>query len=292
MGSGVARAACVAPGRRTTLARGREDAMRQAWSRLAGALAALAMIAGCGGASRELARSSSSAVMAPSFGDADPTDWAGRGPQAHPVHGIDVSKYQGSIDWPTARAHGVSFAFIKATEGGDRVDPAFARHWQAAGEAGVARGAYHFFYFCTPAATQARWFIANVPRERGMMPPVLDMEWNHLSPTCAHYRPAPETVLSEMMAFLDIVGRHYGERPVVYTTPDFWERNELWRLEGEEVWLRATSRHPSEIYPGAAWSFWQYSGTGLVPGIAGEVDLNAFAGSRSAWADWLARRAI
>jgi lysozyme len=231
-------------------------------------------------------------VAPPRFGDAHPVDWPGRTPGHYDVHGIDVSRWQGQIDWWTAREHGVSFAFIKATEGGDHADPLFAAHWTAASAAGVPRGAYHFYYFCRSAAEQAAWFIANVPRERGALPPVLDMEWNGESVTCPH-RPDPDTVRSEMQVFLNIVGQHYDQQPILYTTVDFWHDNELWRLRGVQPWLRAVTRHPSEAYPDAeGWSFWQYSGTGLIPGIGEPVDLNAFRGTPEAWAAWLAQNRL
>jgi lysozyme len=118
---------------------------------------------------------------------------------------------------------------------------------------------------------------------------VLDVEWNPHSPTCTR-RPDPATVRSEIGVFLDIVGRHYGQRPIIYTTIAFWEDNGFDRISGEEFWLRATAGHPSDVYPGASWTFWQYSGTGRVPGIAGPVDLNAFAGSEGTWRNWLQRR--
>ena len=274
--------------------------MKRSWNRAAAgwALAALIALAGCNGGSHVLQRSASNhssaapvVVASPLFGDAHPVDWRGRGPSAHPVHGIDVSRYQTSIDWRTARASGVSFAFIKATEGADHADSGFGRHWYGAAAAGVPRGAYHFYYFCRSAAEQAAWFIANVPRERGALPPVLDLEWNAQSRTCP-YRPDMNTVLSEVQTFLNIVGRHYDQQPIVYTTPDFWQHNQLWRLHGAQPWLRSVARHPSEVYPGEEWAFWQYSGTGLVPGIAGQVDLNAFAGSPRAWAAWLDSHAL
>ncbi|MFZ1480635.1 MAG: GH25 family lysozyme, partial [Paracoccaceae bacterium] len=82
-------------------------------------------------------------MTSPNFADAKPVDgWNGKPPAAYAVHGIDVAKYQTGIDWATARANGVNFAFIKATEGGDRVDEMFRDHWRGAGRAGVARGAY------------------------------------------------------------------------------------------------------------------------------------------------------
>ncbi len=232
-----------------------------------------------------------SRVIAPAFGEADPADWPGRTPDTYVVHGIDISRYQGPVDWSSARAAGVNFAFIKATEGGDRVDAMFTTNRDGASAAGVSVGAYHFYYFCTPAAVQARWFIANVPIQRGALPPVLDLEWNHRSPTCT-LRPDPSVVRAEARSFIAIVAAHYGQRPIVYTTPEFWSVNDLGQLAGEEFWLRATADHPSHRYPGAAWSFWQYSGTGIVPGIGGRTDLNAFAGSAADWARWLAARRL
>lgn len=226
-------------------------------------------------------------VTAPQFGDADPVDWGAQHPRSHAVHGIDTSVWQGEIDWATARANGVNFAFLKATEGGDLTDPAFARNWRAAAAAGVPRGAYHFFYHCRPAAEQARWFIAHVPKVPGALPPVLDIEWTHRSPTCRHKRPAAE-VQAEARIFLRAVTAHYGQRPILYTTVDFYEENQLWQVQGVDFWLRSTAAHPSDAYPGQHWLIWQYSGTGLVPGITGEVDLNAFAGGKQAFAAWLA----
>ena len=256
-------------------------------ARLAAAIG-LSLLAGCGGGSLSGA---SRAVAPPAFGDADPVLWRGPGPEAHPVHGIDVSRFQGEIDWARARDAGVSFAFVKATEGGDRVDAAFARNWAGAAAAGVPRGAYHFYYWCAPAETQAAWFIANVPRERGALPPVVDLEWNPESPTCT-WRPEPAQVRAEALRFMDLLEAHYGERPVIYTDPGFFRENGLIGLAGEEVWLRAVSARPEEAYGVTGWTFWQYSGTGLVPGIRGPVDLNAFGGTEAEWRAWLAERAI
>ena len=224
------------------------------------------------------------------FGDSDPVDWKGRGPGRYPVHGIDVARFQGEIDWRKARRAGVSFVFMKATEGGDLLDPKFKEHWRGAKRAGIPRGAYHFYYFCTPPEVQARWFIRNVPRNKGTLPPVLDMEWNPFSPTCAKVRPPGREVRRQMKVFMDIVERRYGQRPIIYTTPQFYEDAGLHRLRGEEFWLRSTAKTPAEAYPGQGWRFWQYSGTGLIDGIEKEVDLNAFGGNASNWAAWLQAR--
>ena len=229
------------------------------------------------------------AVQNPKFGDNDPVEWSGRTPWLYPVHGIDVAKYQGDINWNAAKRGGVAFAFIKATEGGDHLDTKFMQNWAGAGRAGVPRGAYHFYYFCRPAIEQARWFIRNVPRDPKALPPVLDMEWNAESKTCKH-RPDPQTVRTEMKRFLSIVERHYGKRPLIYTTVDFYGDNQLNSLKGYEFWLRSVAGHPSEVYPNQRWSFWQYTGTGRIPGIRGDTDINVFAGSPSTWRKWVEAR--
>ncbi|MFE3838308.1 glycoside hydrolase family 25 protein [Pseudogemmobacter sonorensis] len=230
-------------------------------------------------------------VAAPNFGDSHPiTEWGGRAPQSYPVHGIDVARYQDSIDWRMARANGVNFVFIKATEGGDMLDPMFADHWRGAGRAGVPRGAYHFFYHCRPAAEQADWFIRNVPKTAGMLPPVLDMEWTPFSPTCRIRRDGA-TNRAEAKIFIDIVARHYGRKPILYTSIDFFEDNEMWRVRGADFWLRAVAKHPQDLYAGQHWLFWQYTSTGLVPGVRGPVDINVYEGTAAQWSAWLAARA-
>jgi lysozyme len=224
-------------------------------------------------------------VEAPVFDDSKPHDWSGRTPWHYVIHGIDVARYQGDIDWRAVRASGVQFAYIKATEGGDHIDPMYLTHRSGARRAGIRNGAYHYFYFCRPAAEQARWFIRNVPRDANMLPPVLDMEWNHRSPTCRR-RPDGAEVRREARTFLNMIERHYGKRPVIYTTPDFYKDTGIGRLGGTEFWLRSVAGHPGQVYPGAQWTFWQYTGTGIVPGVRGNTDLNVFRGSQEAWQNW------
>ena len=222
------------------------------------------------------------------FGDNDPYAWTGRSPANYPVHGVDVSKFQQSIDWSKVKAAGIEFAFIKATEGGDRLDKKFAQNWNGARRAGIRRGAYHFFYFCRPAIEQARWFTKHVPQDPSALPPVLDMEWNPHSPSCKK-RPPPNVVKREMRIFLRHLTQHYGKRPVIYTTVDFFNDNKLIGFQGYSFWLRSTAGHPTQKYGQQPWRFWQYTGTGVVPGITGDADINAFHGSREDWKKWLTK---
>ncbi len=228
------------------------------------------------------------AVTNPRFGDHDPVVWENLRPTQYPVHGIDVSKWQGDIDWRTAKRGGVAFAFIKATEGGDHTDKAFRQYWDGAGRAGVPRGAYHFYYFCRTAAEQARWFIRNVPKDPKALPPVLDMEWNHSS-SCK-YKPTAAKIRSEMRTYLRIMRTHYGKKPLVYTTVDFYKDNNLSSMRNVEFWLRSVAAHPKDVYPGQRWSFWQYTGTGKIPGIKGDTDINVFGGNPAKWRKWVEAR--
>lgn len=257
------------------------------------ALFMVLVLVGCGGPRMPSAERGqavpSVTVTARNFGDADPHDWDGRSPYSYAVHGIDTSRWNGTVDWQTARANGVNFGFLKATEGGDIVDAEFHANWRAARRAGVPVGAYHFWYHCRPAAEQARWFIRHVPRVAGALPPVLDMEWTPFSPTCT-LRPPPETIRREARIFLDALESHYGQRPIIYSAPDFFEVNQMWLLGDYDFWLRSVAGHPRDVYAGRHWTFWQYTGTGLVPGVRGKADINVFAGSRADWQNWLARR--
>jgi lysozyme len=219
------------------------------------------------------------------FRDAKPINFGRASPRVFAVHGVDVSRWQGEIDWQTLRAQGANFTFIKATDGGDHLDPMFKRNWRAAHEAGLRRGAYHFFYWCRSAAEQARWFIRNVPREKNALPPVLDVEWN--SDSACKAIPSPAQVQEKMRVFISMVERHYGQRPIIYTAPGFYHDN----LEGAFLdypfWLRSVAQHPSKVFEDRKWLFWQYSGSGLSQGVDGKIDLNVFNGSADAWYRWV-----
>jgi lysozyme len=201
---------------------------------------------------------------------------------AMPVQGIDVSYWQGDIDWQKVGDAGVHFAYIKATEGGDRLDPKFLDNWQAAKKAGVARGAYHVMYWCRPAKEQASWFKLNVPANGDALPPVLDVEWNSHSKTCPH-RIARDTAIAKIKIMLEAMEAHTGKRPIIYTDPKF--HREV--LEGEftnyQFWLRSVAARPEAKYRERNWAFWQFTTTGRVHGVAGPVDRNSFNGTRADW---------
>lgn len=224
------------------------------------------------------------------FGDLDPVDFGRRAPVSFPIHGMDAARFQGSMNWRRIKQQNVQFAWIKATEGGDLTDPQFNANWSEAARAGVPIGAYHFYYFCTAPETQAKWFIRNVPRQSGGLPPVLDLEWNPFSPTCTLRPPASE-VQKLAKRFIRIVEQHYQTKVVIYTTPDFWHRNQVASLK-RDFWLRSTAKHVEKLYDTRDWRFWQYTSTGVLEGINKKVDLNCFNGSQRQWNKWLSERAV
>jgi lysozyme len=207
-------------------------------------------------------------------------------PSSYPIHGVDVSYYQGVIDWPQVRANGTTFAYIKATEGGDVADQRFGENWEGARQAGLERGAYHFYYFCRPVEEQIAWFEAHVPVDPDALPPALDMEWNPHSKTC-RVHPPRDKILADMQRFLDELERHYGKRPVIYSSIDFHRDVLEGAFDDYPFWVRSVKTFPAKRYGERRWHFWQYVEKGSLPGISGYVDKNAFAGTHADWAKFV-----
>lgn len=221
----------------------------------------------------------------PAKSDAKPHPGVARA-QQHPIQGIDVSKWQGKIDWTSVRSAGTQFAFIKATEGGDHVDERFLENWHGAKQAGVPRGAYHFVYWCRPASDQAAWFRQSVPADPDALPPVLDLEWNGHSQTCPK-KLSRADALEKIRVMLRAMEAHTGKRPIIYTDITFHKDVLEGELEEYPHWVRSVAAEPQERYENRPWFMWQYTTTGRVPGIKGDVDRNAFYGGHAEWAKFV-----
>jgi lysozyme len=221
-------------------------------------------------------------------GDARPHPGVERA-RTFPVHGIDISRWQAEIDWRAVRAAGTRFVFIKATEGGDHIDPRFRANWEGAKAAGIPHGAYHFVYWCRPAHEQAQWFVQHIPVEANALPPVLDVEWNGHSRTCPRKVPA-ETAREKMRLMLQELERHTGKKPIIYTDITFHKDviEGTTEFDRYPFWIRSTAAPPEDRYRNRPWEFWQYTTTGRIPGIRGDVDRNAFFGTEQEFNGWLA----
>ncbi len=198
----------------------------------------------------------------------------------YPIQGIDVSHHQGDIDWHKLAAQPeVSFAIMKATEGGDFRDRKFAENWLRAGEAGVVRGVYHFFTFCRAGKEQARNVLATVPRESGTLPIAIDIEFHG---NCDKV-PTLDELAAEVNAFVMELRSAFPEKPIFYVTQDIFDRylkgNES-RFPDHYLWLRSISREPRQE-DCSRWSIWQFADNGTLDGIQGAVDLNALCPSET-----------
>lgn len=181
--------------------------------------------------------------------------------------GIDVSWHSGEIDWQAVRAAGHTFAYIKATEGVDLVDPAFERHWQAAAAAGVRRGAYHFYVTEDDARLQAEFFISRVTLAPGDLVPVVDVELmgHHTEPGLAN----------RLRTWLEIVESHYGVRPAIYTSPHFWNAHIGEGFGHYPLWI-ADYDVDEPLLPAGwnAWHLWQWRDDVEVPGVEKSADMS------------------
>ena len=187
------------------------------------------------------------------------------------IDGIDVSHWQGAIDWQAVRGSAIDFAFIKATEGGTYTDPRFARNWAAAADAGIARGAYHYFRPNVDLVKQAEHFLRVTRLGAGDLPAVLDVETSDGL--------AVDALLRAVRSWLETVERATGKRPIVYTYPDFWNRYVSASPGPYPLWIASYGRDQPLMPNGwRDWTFWQSSATGRVPGIEGDVDLDHFRG--------------
>jgi len=184
-----------------------------------------------------------------------------------PVRGIDVSHHLGEIDWSQVVEDDVAFVYMKASEGGDFKDGAFARNWAGAGSSGLSRGAYHYFSLCKPGEKQAENFLSVLPQDSDMLAPVLDLE---LTGNCARRPPVAE-VLREISTFTALVEQARGKQVIIYAPEEFYAAYLKGSGLNRRMWARSIWHQPDYT---ANWIIWQYHDRGRVKGISGDVDLN------------------
>jgi GH25 family lysozyme M1 (1,4-beta-N-acetylmuramidase) len=201
--------------------------------------------------------------------------------------GIDVSRYQGSINWTGVRNAGVQFAFIKATEGVSYRDPNFGANYTGAYRAGVIRGAYHFALpDRSSGAVQANYLATNGgawSADSRTLPAALDIEFNPYGASC--YGLSQAAMRAWIGDFLATYRARTGRYAVIYTTTSWWTSctgNWSGPWANHPLWVARWSSSPGALPAGAPYySFWQYTASGSVPGINGAVDRNHFNGDRS-----------
>ncbi len=194
----------------------------------------------------------------------------------YPIRGVDVSSYQGDVDWEVLEQQGIKFAFIKATEGSTHVDKYFMQNWQAASKTDMAIGAYHFLSFESFGETQADNFTRNVPIVENMLPPVIDLElygkYYYFPPSVEHVR----LILDQMISNIEYA---YGVKPIIYVNERMKDKYLGDDYDEYTLWVADILGYIKEDMN---WRFWQYSHTGELPGYDGVekyIDLNVFKGT-------------
>jgi lysozyme len=187
------------------------------------------------------------------------------------VHGIDVSHYQSIIDWDGIAAQGLSFAFVKATEGLSMQDTMFCHNWAEMQRVGIKRGAYHFYRPTIPARAQADNFSRLVEMDYGDLPPVLDVEvLDGVSKTI---------LINGMRTWLYQIEIRYNVKPIIYTNLKFYNKILAGHFDEYPVWIARYNFREPTLACGRDWHFWQYGNRGRLEGIRGHVDFNVFNGS-------------
>ena len=195
--------------------------------------------------------------------------------EKYPVFGVDVSNYQGDIDWKTLESQDVSFAFIKATEGSGHVDESVRVNLERAEETGIIVSAYHFFSFDSPGETQAENFISAVSPDEIDMPPVVDIEYYADKRKHKPTKAEAEAILRPLLEELE---RYYGTKPIIYTTIPVYMRYVKEDFGEYPLWIRSVNFEPDLM----DWKFWQYCDCGELEGYNGDekyIDLNVYNGS-------------
>ncbi len=197
-------------------------------------------------------------------------------PDGYEIRGIDISHYQGKIDWELLQnamieKSPIRFVVMKATEGASKIDPSFNENFQQAREYGFIRGAYHFWSNKSSARQQAYFFLDKVPLEVGDLPPVLDVE----------HKPADKSVEDfqrDVLTWLHIVEDRYHVKPIIYTYYKFKMTNlNSPVFDDYPYWI--AHYYVDKIEYKGEWKFWQHTDAGRLPGIKGYVDFNIYNGS-------------
>jgi lysozyme len=203
----------------------------------------------------------------------------------YPVRGVDVSAYQGDIDWETLSSQGVSFVFIKATEGSTFVDPNFDYNYKQAQKTNQRVGAYHFFSYDSSGETQANNFIQTVEKCESMLPPVIDIEFYGDKEKNI---PEQSAVRKQLSILIEMLESKYGMKPIIYATEKSYSLYISGAYEDYDIWIRNVVSAP-KLADRRAWTFWQYTDRECLDGYNGKekyIDMNVFCGTEAEFANY------
>lgn len=190
------------------------------------------------------------------------------------IHGIDISHYQGDVFWEVIGENTrMAYVYIKATEGGDRIDDRYEQNLLTAHRHGLKVGSYHFYRPKTPQAQQLANFTAQCLRSEQDLIPMIDIE------TTAGL--SGEAFRDSLFTFLNLVERHYRQKPLIYTGTNFYNRYLAGLLDEYKLMIAQYTEREPLLADERDYTLWQYTGKGRINGIKGHVDKSRLMGRHS-----------
>ena len=185
------------------------------------------------------------------------------------IHGIDISHYQGQVFWEVIGENSkMAYVYIKASEGGDRIDPRYERNIQLAHQYGLKVGSYHFFRPKTNLAKQLENFMTQCrPGDQDLIP-MIDVETKSGLPT-SEFR-------DSLTKFITLVEEAYKQKPLIYTFTNFYNAHMQGAIDGYPLMIAQYNAVEPELKDGRDITMWQYTGKGRINGINGFVDKSRF----------------
>lgn len=190
------------------------------------------------------------------------------------IHGIDMSHYQGNVFWDMVERNSkMTYVYLKATEGGDRIDDRYESNISLAHAHGLKVGSYHFYRPATPQITQLQNFMAQcLPGEQDLVP-MIDIE--------STGGMGSEEFCDSLLTFLQLVEKTYKQRPLLYTFTNFYNRHLTGRVDGYPLMIAQYNDTEPELADGRDYTMWQYTSKGRIGGVSGYVDKSRFVGTHS-----------
>ena len=183
------------------------------------------------------------------------------------VHGIDMSHYQGNVFWETVGDNTkMSYVYLKATEGGDRIDEMFERNINLAHRYGLKVGSYHFYSTTIPISQQIENFSAAQKQYDQDLVPIVDVE--------VRGKKSHDTFCAELDSFLVMVTKACGTKPMIYTSSNFYNKYMAGRFDDYKLFIARYHLEAPTLIDDRQYVLWQYTSKGRVKGIAGAVDMN------------------
>ena len=190
------------------------------------------------------------------------------------IHGIDMSHYQGNVFWENIGDNtSMAYVYLKATEGGDRVDQKFEQNIVMAHVYGLKVGSYHFYRPKTEQRKQLENFVSQcIPEEQDLIP-MIDIETTNGLPT--------DEFCDSLFSFLEMVEEAYHQKPLLYTFRNFYNRHLLGKLDGYKLMIAMYTPEEPVLEDERDITMWHYTGKGRLTGVNGFVDKSRFMGSHS-----------